>query len=70
MFLFLIVIYVSGEVFQLPFLRTTFHIEPTILGILVGAFTVLVGVEVLSRLPGIAQGIQDDPPRRDKDDAE
>lgn len=48
-----IVVYVAGEIFQLPFLRTSFHVEPTVLGILVGALIVLLGIETIARIPGI-----------------
>lgn len=48
-----IIVYIAGEIFQLPFLRTTFHVEPTVLGILVGALIVLLGIETIARIPGI-----------------
>lgn len=46
-------VYVAGEIFELPFLRTTFHVEPTVLGIMVGALLLLLGVEAAYRIPGI-----------------
>jgi hypothetical protein len=48
-----ILLYVLGAIFQLPFLRAEFQVEPTVLGILVGSFLLLVGVETLARIPGI-----------------
>jgi hypothetical protein len=51
-----ILVYVAGEIFELPFLRTTFHVEPTVLGVLVGALIVLLGIETINRIPGIGRG--------------
>ena len=50
-----IVVYIAGGIFQLPFLRSEFTVEPTVLGILIGALLLLLGVEVLNRIPGIGQ---------------
>jgi hypothetical protein len=55
-----ILVYIAGEIFELPFLRTTFHVEPTILGILIGALCLLLGVEGISRIPGIGKGGDDE----------
>lgn len=56
-----ILVYISGEIFMLPFLREGFHVDPTILGILTGTFLILIGVEALNRLPGI--GTEPQPPK-------
>jgi hypothetical protein len=50
--LFLVTVYVLGAIFQLPFLRSDFKIDPTILGVLGGITLVLGGVEGISRLAG------------------
>ena len=55
MVLGVIVVYIAGGIFQLPFLRSEFTVEPTVLGILIGALLLLLGVEVLNRIPGIGQ---------------
>lgn len=47
--------YVGADIFELPFLRSTFHLDPTVLGILLGTFAVLVGVEAIARIPGIGR---------------
>ncbi len=54
------IVYVAADIFQLPFLRDGFHTEPTVLGILLGSFLLLVGVETLNRLPGISSVRRDD----------
>lgn len=51
-------LYVGADIFQLPFLRTTFHLDPTVLGILLGTFAVLVGVEAIARIPGIGRDVK------------
>lgn len=50
-----IVVYVAGGIFELPGLRTSFQTEPTILGILVGALLLALGVEGIDRIPGIGK---------------
>lgn len=47
------VVYVLAGIFELPFLRPTFQLEPTVLGILFGTLTLLLGIEGLNRIPGI-----------------
>ena len=48
-FLFITSLYALGAVFQLPFLREGFEVDPTVLGILGGITLVLGGVEGVSR---------------------
>ena len=42
-------IYVLGAIFELPFLRAGFEVDPTVLGILGGITLILGGVEGISR---------------------
>lgn len=65
-FLLITCLYVLGAVFQLPFLRDSFQVDPTVLGILGGITLVLGGVEGISRLPGIQIGV---PPKKGDDES-
>lgn len=58
--LFIFSVYVLGAVFQLPFLREGFSVDPTVLGILGSITLVMGGVAVVSRLPGFNVSIKDD----------
>lgn len=65
-FLFITGVYALGAVFQLPFLREGFQIDPTVLGILGGITLVLGGVEGVSRyLNGFSPPQR--PPRSDQE---
>lgn len=54
-----IAVYIAAGIFELPLLRESFQVEPTVLGILVGAFLLLVGVEAVNRIPGIGSNRDD-----------
>lgn len=57
--LFIFSVYALGAVFQLPFLREGFSVDPTVLGILGSITLVMGGVAVVSRLPGFNVNIKD-----------
>ncbi|MEA2678045.1 MAG: hypothetical protein QOJ81_2186 [Chloroflexota bacterium] len=50
-----VVIYVLAGIFELPFLRPTFQLDNATLGVLIGALLLLLGIEGLSRIPGIGK---------------
>jgi hypothetical protein len=59
--LFIFSVYALGAVFQLPFLRDGFQVDPTVLGILGSVTLVMGGVAFVSRLPGFNFSLKDKP---------
>lgn len=59
--LFIFSVYALGAVFQLPFLRDGFQVDPTVLGILGSVTLVMGGVAFVSRLPGFNINLKDKP---------
>lgn len=66
--LFIFSVYALGAVFQLPFLREGFSVDPTVLGILGSITLVLGGVATASRLSGFNVSMKKGEKRDDEPD--
>lgn len=62
----MVVILPLSEVFDLPFVRADFRVDPAVFGLIIAALLTLLGAVTLRRFPGFTFG----EPEEDEDDAD